>query len=484
MSPKEELEMLQKQILVNAHMNRFRELDTPSINPEVLAKARDGPGTDPNSEVYCEFMRRAAPQGTSSSSMSSAGAQSASGQSKASHEGTWVDLHAASRVSYSESPAIYPAVENGQMVLLSEPTPEVQLLIKVIGQEFGLGIDNEDLMQADQAPESNWGDPFYADWEFRPSACSNFSAFRDWFRRWLDGIVQICGHTDVYHQAFFDGTAHSDGMKSFVISDFDVPTTRLDVSDEETRLHSRETVEGYCHNWAIHIKREEEEKKTRKARARVDYIESTKDKPVASPRTSRPNYYLRPVEFDDIPELLVIMNWFIKNSTLTVNVSLLEAEHVRERIETAKREMLPFLVAAERRPVHSRDNHSKGLLGYAFAADTAGDRTATRFTAELEVFVLEEHRQRGVGKCLLDKLVEVCDPTYFIKGGYYFDSNREDRPDYRADGRRRLARLLFIISVPNNEREQYKWLQEWLERDYDFEQQGLLKGTRVKFNRL
>ena len=486
-STQEELKKLQQQILTNAHMNRFKDLDTPSTDPETLAKAREGPGTDLNSDIYRELMRRAALPGKSSSTKSSAAPPSANESSEGSQKGAWVDPHEAQWKNYSESPAVYPVVENGRLILLSEPTPEAGLMVKASGQESGLRINAEDLQHcgsADQAAEHNWGDAFYADWEYRPRVCSGYEAFRDWFRRWLDSTIPICCYVDIYHPAFFDGTAHADGEKSLLIPDFDDHTTRLDWDDEETRLHYHETVEGYCYNWARHIEREKEEEQARRARARNAYIEGIKNTPAVNPQTPKANFYLRPVEFGDVFELLEVVNIFIQQSTLTVDVSPLDADKIRERIETAKREMLPFIVAAERRSARSRDRSSQKILGYALATDTVGDRTAARFTAELELYVRPEYKRRGIGKCLMDKLLEVCDPTYNPLGGYFFDSSWEDRPGYRPGGRRRLARLMFIISCPNDERPQYKWLHEWLQREYGFEQQGLLKGTRVKFNRL
>ena len=485
----EELKKLQQEIVTKAHLNRFKDLDSPSTNPEALIKVREGPGTDPKSEIYLELAKHRDVPGKTSSASPSAAAQSGRASFDDDPEmkaKTWLERCRAQWTNYTESPSVYPVIEDGRLLLLSEPTSR-PALVKTSGQDFGLRMNIEGVDEvefSDQPAEHDWGDAFYADWEFRPRACSSFEAFRDWFRRWLDSTILICCYVDIYHPAFFDGTAHPDGEQSLIIPDFDDHTTRLDWNDEESRLHYHETVEGYCYNWKLQAKKEEEKEQERKVRARNAYIEGTKSPPVVNTPTPKANIYLRPVESSDVTELLEIMNWYIQRSTLTVDIARLDEEELRERIETSKRERLPFIVAAERRSAQSRRKTSQKLLGYALVTGAAGDRTAARFTAELEIFVRPEYKRRDVGRCLMDKLLEVCDPTYNPLGGYFFDAGWEDRPGYRPGGRRRLARLIFVLSYPFDDREQYKWVHEWLENEYDFEQQGVLKGARIKFSRL
>lgn len=485
----EELKKLQQEIITKAHLNRFKDLDSPSTNPEALVKVREGPGTDPKSEIYLELAKHRNVPGKTSSASSSAAAQSRRASSDDDPQvktKIWLERCRAQWINYTESPSVYPVIEDGRLLLLSEPTSG-PALVKTSDQDFGLrmnieGVDEVEI--SDQPAEHNWGDAFYADWEFRPRACSSFEAFRDWFRRWLDSTIPICCYVDIYHPAFFDGTAHPDGEQSLIIPDFDDHTTRLDWNDEESRLHYHETVEGYCYNWKLQVKKEEEKEQERKVRARKAYIEGTKSPPVVNTPTPKANIYLRPVESRDVTELLEIMNWYIQRSTLTVDIARLDEEELRERIETSKRERLPFIVAAERRSAQSRRKTSQKLLGYALVTGAAGDRTAARFTAELEIFVRPEYKRRGIGRCLMDKLLEVCDPTYNPLGGYFFDADWEDRPGYRPGGRRRLARLIFVLSYPYDDRQQYKWVHEWLENEYEFEQQGVLNGARIKFSRL
>ncbi|OJI89198.1 hypothetical protein ASPTUDRAFT_70809 [Aspergillus tubingensis CBS 134.48] len=66
---------------------------------------------------------------------------------------------------------------------------------------------------------------------------------------------------------------------------------------------------------------------------------------------------------------------------------------------------LPFIVAVERGSGNQREN----IFGYATAKDYTGSETSGRYTAELESFVIPEQQRKGIGNCLMDKLLQVCD---------------------------------------------------------------------------
>ncbi|KAI9932108.1 hypothetical protein MW887_009617 [Aspergillus wentii] len=481
----EELKRLREEIVAHAHQNRLRDLDYPTANPEALAKVRDGSGTDPKSDVYQELAKfRLVPGSTnlSNTSFPSSHNTSASSQGSGSFS-PGLERYQAQWNSYAESPAVYPIVEDGQLVLSLEPGPDHQSTQHTPRHDFNLQVAEIRHTRLEQAPENKWVDALAADWEYRPRACSSFEAFRDWFRRWLDSTMAISCEVDINHQAFFDGTAHPDGTQSLFIPNIEYPVVFLDMEDEKTRLHHHETVEGYCHNLEIHIKKEAEEEQSRRQRARTVYLEGARTPPEPNPNVPRANVYLRPVEITDIPELISIYNWYAHHTTLSVDVEAVDEAEALQRIEDCRSQRLPFIVAAECRagPVRDPNATPERILGYALATDTLGQRSTGRFTVELELFVRNEFQRRGIGRCLMDKLLEVCDATHIPKRGYFFRNNAEEETGYDSGGRRRLARLLFTISYPNDDRYRYQWVQEWLEREYQFKQQGLLKGARIKF---
>jgi L-amino acid N-acyltransferase YncA len=486
----DELKRLQEEIVLQAHLNRYRHPDDDTANPESLAKCRDGPGTDPRSDVYKSIARWLAsnPNKTSSDPRSIP---------EDHFEGDVDDRYFvdeikdrvqkfyavrldAERGSYRNSVSVYPSIVDGQVFLSRYPSAEHERLQTIPSNAEPQAGNQGDGRTPEHRPKVKWEDK----WEKRSQACSTYEGFRDWFRCWLEMKTGDSCNLDIYHQAFFDGSAHMDGISSLFIPDLgDVPT-RLDMTDEATRLHHHETAEGYCHNLALHIKAAEEEARSRRKQARDAFIEGLKICSPKDPNSPRANAYLRCVEDWDIPGLLVIFNWYAQNSNLSSSLGTLDEQYVRQRIEDSKRARLPFIVAAERRRRQSADDTPENILGYAMATESLGIQTTGRYTVELEIYIKPDQKRRGIGKCLLDKLIEVCDATYVPKRAFFYDAGCDDKTGLYPGGARTLKRLVFTISYSVSERSEIKWLIDWLERDYHFEQQGVLKGARVKFEHL
>ncbi|KAF7593264.1 hypothetical protein BBP40_011720 [Aspergillus hancockii] len=480
-----ELNRLRAEIVQRAHLNRFKDLDYPTANPEILERCRNGPGCDPNSGLYLAITRcRLAPMQSAGISRTTVGV---SGDDREAPK--FGPSHPQDPTTqwkeYENSPVIFPLIRDGELILLPEPADEHKRIQERFARA-GLQTGTEDQATGStQDQKHSWTDTFYANWEYRPQACSSYEAFRDWFRRWLDTTIHICCYADIYHRAFFDGTAHPDGVRTMYVPDLESSATFLNMDDEESRLHGQETVEGYCYNWELHAREDHDAEQLRRKIQRDHYLEGLKKYSPPSTSVLKANVYLRPVEVGDVRGLLEIFNWYAANSSLSTNIETLQAGDIRQIIDDSNEEKLPFIVAAERRIGATANSGREKIFGYALATDYLGQRTSGRFTAELEIFVKPGHLRKGIGKCLIDKLLEVCDATYIPKRGYFFDSNFDDRSGYWAGGRRRLGRLIFAISYPTdrNSMATYSWMEEWLKRDYGFEEQGRLNGARVKFSK-
>ncbi|KAL1999703.1 hypothetical protein VTN02DRAFT_4144 [Thermoascus thermophilus] len=477
----EELRRLQEEAIVQVGMNRFRDMDYPTANPEALSIVRDGPGTDPNSSVSKKIAKHRMinefEPDLESPRTTSRGSQLQELMGERRHNAQWS--------LYQEDARAYPKIEGGRVVLCAEPTPGHSYIPPPVENgtpEIGLEMPPP---SQDEPPYNSWTDWKYSvNWEYHPQVPA-YDAFKDWFRHWLDNTMHICWYVDIYHRSFFDGTAHTDGVRSLFIPDIGDVETRLDMTDEKTRLHYHETAQGYCYNYMQHLDREQEALEKKRKRARDVYLQAAQNPPQPNPNLPKANIYLRPAEVGDIPELIELCNWYILHGTQSVDLDLFNQADMRQRIDDSKRESLPFIVAAERRngPFSRAGDQPERILGYALATDFMGERTTGRYTAELEVFVHPQKKRQGIGRCLMDKLLEVCDPMYIPKRGYYFDSSLEERRGYYSGGRRKLDRLIFTLCYPEDNPTEYQRVKEWLGEKYQFEEQGLLKGVGQKFDK-
>ncbi|KAF9884674.1 hypothetical protein FE257_001367 [Aspergillus nanangensis] len=476
---KDELNQLRLAILVNAHQNHPKDLEYSRATPEALVTCRDGPGTDQNSEIYKNVtICRLAPEGTMGARLHPKPSQSWTKDTMSPEYQTSAQWKA-----YAINFAAYPIFKDGALSLSPEPTPEY--LFKM-AQPMKVALTPPKCAEEGDSP---WVGPFSTDWEYFPPHCPNPEAFQDGFRHWLEETISIGYVVDIYHAAFFDGTAHPDGVRGMFMPDLDDIRIIVNPSDHETCLHQHETAQGYCYNWCIHVEKKEVEIRNQmveavQQRQAADqaYISFMKS-PVFNPNSPKANIYLRPVENTDVPELFEIFHDYAMKSPLsTDDHRLIEEDDVRNRIDRSRSQKMPFIVAVERKAGRRRDNSPQKILGYALAQEFPGGDAAGRYTAELKLFVRRGYKWQGVGKCLIDKLLEVCDGTYIAKHGYFFDASVEERSGYESGGRRKLSCLIFTISYPTDNQHTYQGLTRWLKTNYQFEEQGVLKRARVKQN--
>ncbi|KAL3436655.1 hypothetical protein BDV09DRAFT_202965 [Aspergillus tetrazonus] len=303
-----------------------------------------------------------------------------------------------------------------------------------------------------QVLKNSWTDPAIVDWEYCPRGLAHSDsdevAYRARFQNWLESTIKCECAVDIFRQPFFNGFAHADGETSMFILDMRKYETHLDPNDKESWLHGHETVAGYCYNINLQ-EREAEEAEEHRKRMELQLRREAWREPLRSPRSPVADIYLRPVD----------------NSFVSPNTHIIDEDEVRQRIEESRNTNLPYIVAIDRR--------AEKILGH--------------FTAELELYVKDEHTNLGIGRCLLDMLLEICDPTYTPKCGFSFKTSKEERSRYYPGGTRRLARLIFTLCYVDMKAEdisKYKRVKKWLKQHGGFDEQGLLRGIRVKNNYL
>ena len=109
---------------------------------------------------------------------------------------------------------------------------------------------------------------------------------------------------------------------------------------------------------------------------------------------------IRPAILDDSLEIAEIYNWYIKNTTITFEESMVSAGDMAQRIAVSDATR-PWLVLQH----SSQDEPGTQLVGYAYAARWK-ERSAYRFAREVSIYLVPEAQGEGLGLQLYQALIE------------------------------------------------------------------------------
>lgn len=474
---KEELKELQQKYITRAGNRALGiPVDGEVVTNEALALARQGPGTDPNSEVF-KYIRSFV---TDTPATRMIGYHDTSMQVSKNMRNPSLDRQMKGAPAtflryYEDTP--FDDAPDPHAVPVWSPDGNVQ-------SSDGLVLAKAPALQ-DGEP-TNWEKSFGSsnpDW-LRPDMLYNREPrYLPLFRHWLETSIGLPEPVITNRLSFYDGTSHSDGVTSMFIPILDDEPCPLDFEDQENIDHSHETSSGYIYNTMDRKAREEEAAEESRRLSELDYRSMMVLKPQDNPNVPRANIYLRPIENHDINELTALYNWYVTNTRRTLELLEISEQDMMDRKNECRRGSMPFIVAVERR-VETRNHFTEAVVGYASATDFTGSMSAHRHTAELELFVHPDRLNLGIANCLIDKLLSVCDRTYVMRQGYTFDSTPAGRAAYSPGGNRELARLIFIVHFQDSDNAEYLWVKDWLESRFMFEEQGLLKGVGYKHDKV
>lgn len=191
-------------------------------------------------------------------------------------------------------------------------------------------------------------------------------------------------------------------------------------------------------------------------------------KPVQESPRPKANFYLRPAVRADVPGIMAVYNWHITNGVRPSELNRVGEYEIRQRMDMAQQSQLPIIVAVERgrgnarkkttvRPANSthpiqnvnpaysgvvKDEH---VIGWASATDWSCADYVECITADLECYVAGDFRRKGVGRCLIDALLDATDRGYAKAGGYDFHAAQEVSSFYTCGGVRDLSKLIVQV---------------------------------------
>jgi L-amino acid N-acyltransferase YncA len=192
--------------------------------------------------------------------------------------------------------------------------------------------------------------------------------------------------------------------------------------------------------------------------------------PVAPPKPRvKTNIYLRPAVRADFPGMTKIYNWHIVNGVRPSELNEITDADMEERHHISTSAKLPVIVAVERNrknshkkpPTARQDNWNmniqnfdptysgvvkdENVVGWASATDWSAVDYIENISVELEIYVAPTFRQKGVGRCLMDALLDATDRGHLRKGGYDFHVAPEARHLYSGGGGRDLHKTFFQL---------------------------------------
>ena len=111
---------------------------------------------------------------------------------------------------------------------------------------------------------------------------------------------------------------------------------------------------------------------------------------------------IRNVKVEDAKEIVDIYNHYILNTNVTFEVEALASGEMAKRIEKKTKDN-PWIVYEE-------DNK---ILGYAYVGEFR-ERMAYKFTKEVTIYLDKSVVRRGIGRKLMEALIERCKKEYDI----------------------------------------------------------------------
>ena len=144
-------------------------------------------------------------------------------------------------------------------------------------------------------------------------------------------------------------------------------------------------------------------------------------------------FIVRPSREEDVPEMVAIYTHHISRGS-EVPFDPVTHDDIKRRRKTMLRRRLPHIVA---------DLDGK-IIGYAFAVPFR-KRPAYRYTVKHSIYVHHEHLHAGVGRVLIQALVDACAAAgYRQMIGYIDGSNAPSLQLHEAAGFRQVAYLPSI----------------------------------------
>ena len=135
------------------------------------------------------------------------------------------------------------------------------------------------------------------------------------------------------------------------------------------------------------------------------------------------NVYLRPAYPADIGQMTDLYNHYVTNTIHCPEFKPRTTQNFVNRLADILTNGLPWIVAVDRSKrtgLHSSwvTHIPEKIVGLAYADHFHHPGSMYRYTVELDIFVHPEYYHKGIGSCLMDKMLNLMDLDYQTRAGY------------------------------------------------------------------
>ncbi|KAF1837413.1 hypothetical protein BDW02DRAFT_141204 [Decorospora gaudefroyi] len=290
-----------------------------------------------------------------------------------------------------------------------------------------------------------------------------------WWERYEDVVYKNEDDEIGYPSCYLDGVV--------------VPEAKINLADpeEETQPFHLASAEEKVQEQ----KRRREQKNLRMiARRNRPMPEFDMPLPVVEDRRLKPqaNIYLRPVQASDVRGIAELYNYYVESSIYTTEFDGRTEAQMAHRIQVITRAGLPYLVAI------CKSNESKAnpgyvterIVGYINIDEYCDPSSLYRYTFEMEIYVHPGLVCKGIGKCLMDRLLAMVDTSYCARGGYKYVNDFE----YLKNGPSRVIKTILLnVHHENGDDVQIGWQGKFL-NDCQFVRVGRLPKVGYKLGKV
>ncbi|KAF1927207.1 uncharacterized protein M421DRAFT_6397 [Didymella exigua CBS 183.55] len=251
-----------------------------------------------------------------------------------------------------------------------------------------------------------------------------------------------------------------------------VPEARIDQDDRDNELESPFAMLCMEDRIAKILEIRQNRARRQIAKRNRPIPKSTCEGPVLADRQLHPkaNMYLRPVQPADIPGIMEIYNHYVKETVHAAELEEQTEAQIRFWIDGIIQAGLPCLVAVSKRTQRKGpQGYVTGkIVGLTYLTDLADSKGMYRFTFELETYIHPGFIHQGIGRCLLDQMMYICNTSYIKRDGYEWVNEFE----YLKNGTSRIVKTI-LASVHYEKGEDAEWATSYL-GDFGFKKAGRL----------